>query len=184
MSDKQFDQLVSMLIVLLVFLGIMTGLLFSIVRNTGDSKRSLEMVEQPSGHHDSVPLLVPHYQLASISGCQTQACWRRVRAARRWRLCVRRNGANYCTWRNRFRRLPASWRDWAIGTGQCESGNVPTKHNPSGIYHGAMQFSLGTWQSAGGVGDPHNVSIYEQWARAIRLAQRESKQHWPICGRR
>lgn len=68
--------------------------------------------------------------------------------------------------------------------GACESGNNPSKHSPSGRYHGAFQFSLDTWHSMGMSGDPHNYSYAEQLAVAKRLQARSGWGQWPTCARR
>jgi len=65
---------------------------------------------------------------------------------------------------------------------RCESGGNATAVSPTGRYRGAFQFSLATWQAAGGSGDPIDVSYDEQkqiamtWARAV-----EPATQWPVC---
>ena len=85
-------------------------------------------------------------------------------------------------WKIRFKYgQPLYERQWAVNTGACESHNTPTAHSPHGD-HGAMQFKLGTWRSAGGSGDPHTKSLYEQYVRAIRWKHKTSDEQWPNCG--
>ncbi len=62
----------------------------------------------------------------------------------------------------------------------CESGNDYAKDTGNGFY-GAYQFSLGTWQTVGGVGYPHEAAPEEQDARAWELLTRYGPQHWPAC---
>lgn len=85
-------------------------------------------------------------------------------------------------WVIRWNRVDGGWQSWATSTASCESGMDPTAHNPSGVYHGMMQFDLGTWAEAGGYGDPHNASASEQLTRAVWLAQRVGTGRWPVCG--
>ncbi len=66
---------------------------------------------------------------------------------------------------------------------KCESGGNPRAVNPSGTYRGLYQFSISTWQSVGGSGDPINASASEQTARAYILYQRAGRSPWPVCGR-
>jgi resuscitation-promoting factor RpfB len=66
---------------------------------------------------------------------------------------------------------------------QCESGGNPRAVNPSGTYRGLYQFSISTWQSVGGSGDPINASASEQTYRAYILYQRSGSGQWPVCGR-
>lgn len=87
-------------------------------------------------------------------------------------------------WPIHFNSEDAGWRGWADSTADCESGGTmdPAIHNPSGIYHGLMQFDLGTWHEAGGSGDPHNASRAEQETRGIWLAKKVGNGRWPVCG--
>ena len=86
-------------------------------------------------------------------------------------------------YRCRFRRLPLAWRRWAHATSYCESKDDPTIHNSTGIYHGAFQFTLGTWKAAGGRSDdPHVVPWWGQAFKAVHLAKTDGTQHWPVCG--
>lgn len=89
-----------------------------------------------------------------------------------------------CRWRRHFRAQPASWRGWALRTAYCETGGKmdPAIHDPSGRYHGLGQFDLRTWREAGGWGDPHRASRWEQLSRMIRLARRVGTGRWPVCG--
>lgn len=65
----------------------------------------------------------------------------------------------------------------------CESGGDPRAVSGSGSFRGLYQFSIGTWQSVGGSGDPIDASAGEQTHRAELLYQREGRSPWPVCGR-
>ena len=82
---------------------------------------------------------------------------------------ARKTGADHLNW-------------WALA--QCESGNRPRAVSPGGRYRGLYQFSLTTWRSVGGVGDPIDASREEQTYRAKRLYLRSGAGQWPHCGRR
>lgn len=72
--------------------------------------------------------------------------------------------------------------NWAA-LAQCESGGNPRAVSSSGTYRGLYQFSISTWQSVGGSGDPINASPAEQTYRAYLLYQRSGSAPWPVCGR-
>jgi hypothetical protein len=65
-----------------------------------------------------------------------------------------------------------------------ESGGNPRAVNPSG-YYGMFQFSLATWHSVGGSGNPANASPQEQLMRAQMLQARSGWGQWSTasgCG--
>ncbi len=64
---------------------------------------------------------------------------------------------------------------------RCESGGNPRAVNPAG-YYGLYQFSLSTWASVGGSGNPINASPGEQLYRAKVLYKRGGAGQWG-CGR-
>jgi hypothetical protein len=64
---------------------------------------------------------------------------------------------------------------------QCESGGDPTAVSASGRYRGKYQFSMETWRSVGGKGDPAMASEREQDRRATRLFERHGTAPWPNC---
>lgn len=72
--------------------------------------------------------------------------------------------------------------NWAA-LARCESGGNPRAVNSTGTYRGLYQFSIGTWQSVGGSGDPINASASEQTYRAQLLYNRSGRSPWPVCGR-
>ena len=64
----------------------------------------------------------------------------------------------------------------------CESGGNPATNTGNGFY-GKYQFTLSTWQSVGGSGNPAAASEAEQNQRAAMLYAREGAAPWPVCGR-
>ena len=64
----------------------------------------------------------------------------------------------------------------------CESGGNPATNTGNGFY-GKYQFTLSTWQSVGGSGNPAAASEAEQNQRAALLYAREGAAPWPVCGR-
>jgi hypothetical protein len=64
----------------------------------------------------------------------------------------------------------------------CESGGNPGTNTGNGFY-GKYQFTLQTWQSVGGTGNPAAASEGEQNRRAAMLYAREGASPWPVCGR-
>jgi uncharacterized protein YabE (DUF348 family) len=72
--------------------------------------------------------------------------------------------------------------NWAA-LADCESGGNPRAVNPAG-YYGLYQFSLGTWHSVGGSGNPIDNSSSEQTYRAKLLYKRSGAGQWPVCGRK
>jgi hypothetical protein len=65
----------------------------------------------------------------------------------------------------------------------CESGRNWSINTGNGFY-GGLQFTLGTWQSVGGRGYPHQNSELEQKYRAVLLIQSSGYGPWPVCGYR
>ena len=70
--------------------------------------------------------------------------------------------------------------NWAA-LANCESGGNPRAVNPAG-YYGLYQFSLSTWRSVGGSGNPMDASPDEQTARAQTLYNKAGAGQWG-CGR-
>ena len=64
----------------------------------------------------------------------------------------------------------------------CESGGNPSTNTGNGFY-GKYQFTLETWQSVGGTGNPAAASEAEQDRRAARLYAQAGSSPWPVCGR-
>lgn len=65
---------------------------------------------------------------------------------------------------------------------RCESGGNPRAVNPAG-YYGLYQFSLSTWRSVGGSGNPINAAPAEQTYRAKLLYKKAGAGQWG-CGRK
>jgi uncharacterized protein YabE (DUF348 family) len=74
---------------------------------------------------------------------------------------------------------PSDGLNWTA-LARCESGGNPRAVNPAG-YYGLYQFSLSTWASVGGSGNPINASSSEQTARAQTLFARGGAGQWG-CG--
>jgi uncharacterized protein YabE (DUF348 family) len=72
--------------------------------------------------------------------------------------------------------VTADGLDWAA-VAQCESGGNPRAVNPAG-YYGLYQFSLPTWESVGGTGNPIDASPAEQLKRAQILYERSGPGQW------
>jgi uncharacterized protein YabE (DUF348 family) len=66
--------------------------------------------------------------------------------------------------------------NWAA-VAKCESGGNPRAVNPAG-YYGLYQFSLPTWRSVGGTGNPIDASPEEQLMRAQTLYARSGPGQW------
>jgi hypothetical protein len=64
---------------------------------------------------------------------------------------------------------------------QCESGGDPRAASADGRYFGKYQFSLKTWHSVGGKGNPANATEAEQDRRAAKLLARDGASPWPNC---
>jgi hypothetical protein len=64
----------------------------------------------------------------------------------------------------------------------CESGGNPSANTGNGFY-GKYQFTMGTWASVGGRGNPAAASEAEQDRRAAMLYARAGSSPWPVCGR-
>ena len=69
-----------------------------------------------------------------------------------------------------------------VGLARCESSGNPNAVNPAGFY-GLYQFSLSTWHSVGGRGNPINHGYWEQTKRAWILFRHSGRSPWPVCGR-
>jgi Transglycosylase-like domain len=65
---------------------------------------------------------------------------------------------------------------------QCESGGDPTAIGGGGLYRGKYQFSVSTWQSVGGSGDPAAAPEAQQDRRAAARFARSGAGKWPVCG--
>lgn len=126
----------------------------------------------------------------AAAGCQTHACWQRVHAERVWDQCVDRHGASWCTWRNRFRALPAWERAWARCVASWETRGTPWRLKATVAtgngYYGSTQWLPATWHAAGGSGLPTQHTLSEQLVRTVWWARRESPRQWSTsarCGR-
>ncbi|MFP5577247.1 MAG: transglycosylase family protein [Acidimicrobiia bacterium] len=68
------------------------------------------------------------------------------------------------------------WYDLA----QCESGGDWSINTGNG-YYGGLQFSLGTWESVGGSGYPHEHPASTQIEFGRELQARQGWEAWPHC---
>ena len=64
----------------------------------------------------------------------------------------------------------------------CESGGNPSTNTGNGFY-GKYQFTMETWHSVGGSGNPAAASEAEQDRRAAMLYGQAGASPWPVCGR-
>jgi hypothetical protein len=65
---------------------------------------------------------------------------------------------------------------------ECESGGDPTIVSADGSYRGKYQFSVSTWETVGGSGDPALAPEAEQDYRAALLYAQSGSSPWPVCG--
>jgi LysM repeat protein len=65
---------------------------------------------------------------------------------------------------------------------QCESGGNWSISTGNG-YYGGLQFSQGSWNAAGGTGNPADASREEQIRVAQSLQSRQGWGAWPACSR-
>jgi resuscitation-promoting factor RpfE len=72
--------------------------------------------------------------------------------------------------------------DWDA-VAACESGGNWGTATGNG-YYGGLQFTMGTWQSNGGSGSPHNASREEQIRVAENVLNTQGIGAWPVCGQR
>lgn len=70
---------------------------------------------------------------------------------------------------------------WAC-IARFESGSNPSTDTGNG-YYGMYQFTLGSWQAAGGSGNPADASAAEQTAVAERVQQQQGWGAWPVTSR-
>lgn len=64
----------------------------------------------------------------------------------------------------------------------CESGGNVDSVSADGTYRGRYQFSISTWKSVGGRGDPAKAPGWEQDVRAALLMDARGSSPWPNCG--
>ena len=64
---------------------------------------------------------------------------------------------------------------------ECESGGDPRAIGGGGRYRGKYQFTMATWRSYGGEGDPIDASEAEQDRVALRLYRDRGTAPWPNC---
>jgi hypothetical protein len=84
--------------------------------------------------------------------------------------------------RERIRARSAAASPTLEAIAACESGGDPATDTGNGFY-GKFQFTLSTWASVGGSGNPAAASEAEQNRRAALLYARDGASPWPVCGR-
>ena len=121
------------------------------------------------------------------ASCQTSGCWKRVHAKRAWNVCVRRHGGEWCTWRNRYRRLPAADQRWVRCIAYWETYGTPWPKKARVVgtwgHLGSTQFAASTARSAGFRRPVTSVTLYEQLVRSVWWARRAGKSQWSTAGR-
>lgn len=65
----------------------------------------------------------------------------------------------------------------------CESGGNWAVQTGNG-YYGGLQFTMGTWSSHGGSGNPAHAPREEQIRVAEKVLHTQGIGAWPVCGRR
>jgi len=81
-----------------------------------------------------------------------------------------------------IRSTSASGLNWAA-LARCESSGNPRAVGGGGRFFGLYQFTLSTWRSVGGSGNPIDASSSEQTYRAQLLYKSRGASPWPVCGR-
>ncbi|MGE5636613.1 MAG: transglycosylase family protein [Nocardioidaceae bacterium] len=76
--------------------------------------------------------------------------------------------------------VPAILRRIAL----CESGGNPAAVSPGGSFRGKYQFTISTWRSLGGRGDPARAPEWLQDRIALKLYRLRGTAPWPVCGGR
>lgn len=80
-----------------------------------------------------------------------------------------------------WRAAPAETRAHLRRIAFCESRDETNVVSPSGLYRGLLQFSMQTWRTVGGRGDPATSSRWEQWYRGALLYEMAGPGQWPVC---
>ena len=125
--------------------------------------------------------------VAADASCQTRACDERVAAKKAWDLCVERHGADLCTWRNRYRRLPAADQRWVRCIAYWETYGIPWSRKSRVVgtwgHLGSTQFAASTARAAGFRRPVTSVTLHEQLVRSVWWARREGRSQWSTAGR-
>ena len=112
-----------------------------------------------------------HDAQAHVPGCHSRACDHRISAKR-----------HRTFWIRRWQALPAGARYWTRCVSGKESGNRRVARE-SGFYS-YFQWTLTTWHSAGGSGNPESHSWHEQALKAWRWHRSHPYGQWPNTGER
>lgn len=128
----------------------------------------------PGAHPALAPLRVPVDRFEEV----VEEISERIREQRRAALERRAREE-----REAFERLPGGVSLATLeAIAACESGGDPTIVSADGSYRGKYQFSVSTWESVGGSGDPAAAPEHEQDYRAALLYSRAGSSPWPVCG--
>jgi peptidoglycan hydrolase-like protein with peptidoglycan-binding domain len=77
--------------------------------------------------------------------------------------------------------IPADVKAILDQIAECESSGNLAAESRDGRYFGKYQFSLATWESLGGVGNPADADEATQDALAYKLYQQRGTAPWPSC---
>lgn len=116
---------------------------------------------------------------AHVPGCHTTKCDRRIHLRRAHHYCVKKYGAGWCWWRDRYRTMSHADRAYAQAVRDCEKGDRPGDHS-SFIFR--AEWTRSTWHAAGGA--DYYPSVWEEdwrivhWTRAVGY---HSSRGWPNC---
>jgi hypothetical protein len=124
--------------------------------------------------------VIDHDAKAHVPGCHSTACDRRIHQKRRSHWC---RTHPVCVWKHRFLALPSGGRHWARCVSFRESRNHRIARASGFLSY--FQWTLPTWHSAGGDGNPeYTASWYEQAVRAWHWHLTHPTGQWPNTGER
>jgi hypothetical protein len=121
--------------------------------------------------------IADHDAKAHVEGCHTTACDRRIHEKRRahWKRTH--------IWQYRWNHLGAAGRYWTRCVSFRESGNRRIARASGFLSY--FQWTLSTWHSAGGSGNPeYSAGWHEQAVRAWRWHLSHPTGQWPNTGER
>lgn len=111
--------------------------------------------------------------------CNSYSCDQRAK-----RRAVQKRHKAIVRWRAHMRKVVAPFNSKLDRIATCESGQRWNISTGNGFY-GGLQFTVQTWQAAGGEGMPHWASELEQKFRAVIVHKWSGTwRDWPVCGYR
>ena len=122
-----------------------------------------------------------HAHLGSKVEAAGGARWRPADALRARRASLSELRIGIARLRSQLRALDAPVSPVLAAIAECESHGNPRAVGGGGAYRGLFQFTLQTWSSVGGSGDPAAASRTEQFRRAAILLARGGRSQWPGC---